>query len=53
VATHSHILVLEPAQQAEVLGQVRQLLQSRPETTDGEFDLELITRVQRRVRIGS
>jgi SAM-dependent methyltransferase len=53
VATHSHILVLEPAQQAEVLGQVRQLLQSRPETTDGEFDLELITRVQRRVRVGS
>jgi SAM-dependent methyltransferase len=53
VATHSHILVLEPAQQAEVLDQVRQLLQSRPETTDGEFDLELITRVQRRVRVGS
>ncbi|MYS19487.1 Methyltransferase domain-containing protein [Streptomyces sp. DvalAA-14] len=52
VATHSHILVLEPAQQAEVLGRVRELLESRPETADGGFDLKLITRAQRCVRTG-
>ncbi|MFC4030482.1 class I SAM-dependent methyltransferase [Streptomyces polygonati] len=51
VATHSHILVLEPAEQAEVLGQVRELLRSRPETSgSGGFDLEIVTRAQRCVR---
>lgn len=50
VATHSHILVLDPAEQAQVLGQVRELLESRPETSGGAFDLKLITRVQRCVR---
>jgi SAM-dependent methyltransferase len=52
-ATHSHILVLEPEEQAKVLGRVRELLRSRPETAEGEFDLEIITRVHRCVRSGS
>ncbi|WP_329130597.1 class I SAM-dependent methyltransferase [Streptomyces sp. NBC_01476] len=51
VATHSHILVLEPAEREEVLGRIRQLLESRPETSTGEFDLEIITRAQRCVRL--
>lgn len=50
VATHSHILVLEPDERAEVLGWVRELLDSRPETASGEFDLRLVTRVHRSVR---
>jgi len=50
VATHSHVLVLEPAERAEVLGRVRELLASRPETANGEFDLRLVTRVHRCVR---
>jgi SAM-dependent methyltransferase len=52
VATHSHVLVREPDQQADVLGRVRTLLESRPETSGGVFDLRLVTRVQRCVRIG-
>jgi len=46
-ATHSHMLVLEPAELAEMLGRLRELLASRPETATGEFDLEIITRVHR------
>jgi SAM-dependent methyltransferase len=47
VATHSHLLVLEPAEREQVLGRVRDYLRSRPETAGGAFDLEIVTRVQR------
>jgi SAM-dependent methyltransferase len=53
VATHSHILVLDPAEQAEVLARARTLLASRPETASGTFDLPIITRVRRCVRTGN
>jgi SAM-dependent methyltransferase len=53
IATHSRVLVLEPQERAEVLGRVRDYLRSRPETAGGSFDLEIVTRVQRRERIGA
>ncbi|MBM9505644.1 class I SAM-dependent methyltransferase [Actinacidiphila acididurans] len=51
VATHSHVLILDPADRADLLGQVRDYLLSRPETARGTFDLRLVTRVQRCVRL--
>jgi SAM-dependent methyltransferase len=50
VATHSSLLVREPAARDAVLARVRALLESRPETSAGPFDLKLMTRVQRCVR---
>jgi SAM-dependent methyltransferase len=50
IGTHSGVQVLEPAERDDLLRRVRELLESRPETSGGSFDLEIITRVQRRVR---
>ncbi|WP_327291700.1 class I SAM-dependent methyltransferase [Streptomyces sp. NBC_01198] len=52
VATHSHMLVLDPAEREAAKERVREYLRSRPETSAGEFDLRLVTRVQRCVRAG-
>jgi SAM-dependent methyltransferase len=52
VATQSGLLVLEPAEREERLGTVRDYLRSRPETSGGAFDLEIVTQVQRCVRRG-
>ena len=43
VGTHSHTLVISPHERAEVLGRVRRYLDSRPETSQGEFDYPLTT----------
>jgi SAM-dependent methyltransferase len=50
VGTHSATLVLEPAERAEKLRLLREFLQSRPETSGGEFELPLITGVARAVK---
>lgn len=50
VATHSHVLVREPAEREETKERIRQYLRSRPETSSGEFDLPLVSRVQRCTR---
>ncbi|WP_329180057.1 class I SAM-dependent methyltransferase [Streptomyces sp. NBC_01477] len=50
VATHSHILVMEPAEREAAKERIRAYLRSRPETCAGAFDLPLLTRVQRCVR---
>jgi len=47
VATHSTFLLLEAAERADRLDHVRAYLRSRPETSGGAFDLEIVTRVQR------
>ncbi|MFJ5614564.1 class I SAM-dependent methyltransferase [Streptomyces sp. NPDC093221] len=47
VATHSHVLVLEPAEREALVGRIRDYLTSRPETSGAPFDLEIVTRVQR------
>jgi SAM-dependent methyltransferase len=50
IATHSQFLVMEPGPRAELLAQVRAYLASRPETSEGEFDLPMVTSVARSVR---
>jgi SAM-dependent methyltransferase len=52
ISTTSHALVLEPAERAEFIERIRAYLGSRPETARGEFDLEIITRVERSARRG-
>jgi len=47
LATHSHLLVMEPAERARLLADVRDMLQSRPETSAGEFVLPMVTVVLR------
>lgn len=47
IATHSHMLVLEPAEREAAKQRIADYLYSRPETAEGEFDLHLVTRVQR------
>jgi SAM-dependent methyltransferase len=47
VGTFSATLVLEPDERAAKLRRLREYLQSRPETSNGEFDLPLITHVAR------
>jgi SAM-dependent methyltransferase len=49
MATHSRLLIMPPAEQEQLLGQVRAYLASRPETT-GEFDLPMVTTTLRAVR---
>ncbi|MFI0942504.1 class I SAM-dependent methyltransferase [Streptomyces sp. NPDC021020] len=46
-ATHSHLLVMEPAQREAAVARILDYLRSRPETASGEFELQLVTRVQR------
>ncbi|MFG1794429.1 class I SAM-dependent methyltransferase [Nocardia sp. NPDC049149] len=47
IGTHSHTLVVSEHQRAEVLRRITEYLRSRPETTEGEFDLPLMTLVLR------
>ena len=51
VATHSNFLVMDEPERTRRLAQVRDFLQSRPETSHGEFVLPMVTvalRAQRR-----
>jgi SAM-dependent methyltransferase len=43
VATHSHVLVLDEPERAEVLDRVLAYLRGLPETAEGEFDLPIVT----------
>lgn len=47
IATHSHLLVMNEAARADVLGRVGDFLQTCPETANGEFTLPLVTVVMR------
>ncbi|MGH3388788.1 MAG: class I SAM-dependent methyltransferase, partial [Actinomadura sp.] len=51
IGTHSHALILDDAERAELLGRIRDYLRSRPETRSGEFDLPMVT-LALRVRPG-
>jgi SAM-dependent methyltransferase len=53
VSTHSKVLVMDPAERARVLAQVRAYLTSRPETAAGEFTLPMVTTVLRTIRKSS
>lgn len=50
IATHSNFLVLEPADRARLLAQVRDFLHAQPETATGEFVLPMFTAVLRITR---
>jgi SAM-dependent methyltransferase len=50
VATHSWVLVSEPAERERALGRVRDYLAARPETSAGEFVVPLVTDVLRVLR---
>jgi SAM-dependent methyltransferase len=50
IATHSRVLILEPAEREALLERVRAYLAARPETAGGSFDLEIVTRVERCTR---
>ncbi len=47
IGTHSALLRLSAAEQAELLARVRGYLASRPETSSGPFDLPIVTLVAR------
>jgi SAM-dependent methyltransferase len=51
IATHSKLLVMEPAERDRILAQVRGYLASRPETSGGEFTLPTVTSAVRSVRL--
>jgi len=50
LGTHSHVLIMTEAEREHILGQVRAYLTSRPETSDGEFEVPMVTSVIRSVR---
>jgi SAM-dependent methyltransferase len=43
MSTHSHLLVMPPAERDGLLVKVRSYLASRPETAEGEFELPMVT----------
>jgi SAM-dependent methyltransferase len=47
IATHSNLLVMEEADRARLLAQVRDFLYAQPETSTGEFILPMVTAVLR------
>ena len=51
IATHSAVLLMEPAERDRVLATVRAYLASRPETASGSFRLPLVTCVTRAARV--
>jgi SAM-dependent methyltransferase len=50
LSTHSHVLVMPPAERDLLLADVAAYLAGRPETWDGEFTLPMVTSVLRAVR---
>jgi SAM-dependent methyltransferase len=50
LGTHSAVLVMDPAERDRLLGQIRDYLSSRPETSDGQFEFPMVTSVLRWVR---
>jgi hypothetical protein len=50
MATHSKLLVMEPAERDRELTRIRDYLSSRPETAHGEFRMPLLSGVLRSVK---
>jgi len=51
IATHSRVLVMTPAERADLLAGVTDYLAGRPETANGEFTVPMITSALRAVRL--
>ena len=43
IATHSHLLVMDEAERTGLLAQVHDFLRTRPETSNGDFTLPMVT----------
>lgn len=52
IGTHSHMLVLDEAERAEVSERIVEFLRTTPETAEGEFDLPIVTLAARALRAG-
>src|SRR5579859_5552691 len=50
IGTHSHLLTMDEAERSALLARIRGFLDSRPETSHGEFTLPLVTIALRAVR---
>jgi SAM-dependent methyltransferase len=50
ISTHSHLLTMDEAERGALLARIRGFLDSRPETSRGEFTLPLVTMALRMVR---
>jgi SAM-dependent methyltransferase len=50
IATHSNVLVLDEPDRARLLAEVREFLDTQPETASGEFVLPMVTAVLRATR---
>ncbi|WP_229797837.1 class I SAM-dependent methyltransferase [Planomonospora parontospora] len=51
IGTHSHVLTMPGAERAELMDRIRAYLDSTPETSDGEFELPIVTvAVRARIR---
>jgi SAM-dependent methyltransferase len=48
--THSAVLIMDPAERDRLLGEIRDYLASRPETSGGQFELPMVTSALRSVR---
>jgi hypothetical protein len=53
IATHSRLLVMAPAERDRLLAGIGAYLAARPETSDGEFTLPMVTSALRAARRGS
>jgi SAM-dependent methyltransferase len=50
IATHSHLLTMDEAERGALLARIRGFLDSRPETSHGEFTMPLVTMCLRMTR---
>jgi SAM-dependent methyltransferase len=50
IGTHSHLLTMDETERGDLLARIRRFLDSRPETSRGEFTLPLVTMAQRMTR---
>jgi SAM-dependent methyltransferase len=50
IGTHSHLLTMDEAERSALLARIRDFLATRPETSQGEFTLPLVTMALRMVR---
>jgi SAM-dependent methyltransferase len=53
IATHSQLLVMPPAERERLLAEASGYLSQRPETSDGEFTLPIVTSAVRAARRGT
>ena len=53
IATHSKVLIMPPTEREQLLADVSAYLSKRPETSDGEFTLPIVTSAVRAASLGT